>query len=593
MGFSSDIALPERVQDQIHRTLSQSIGSFRKLDRDNASRAADKDLVLAALGASRQLPVLHTIADLGLINEDLLKRFDPSGLRHYTLLPLCEQDGLNGDRELLIAIADPFITGWDHHVRDYYESSVTLCPVLTHASEITRQLNRVFKADEDQTVLDGVQAEQATSQRVSAQIVALDEKYDENPAAQIVTNIVRDALVRRASDIHFESNFNDDFYVRIRIDGDLVRVKDLDVRSRKLIDNYLAGVAGNDQQITSKGLPISGKFVVQDSNRRVNIRYERIPTMEDRFTIVLRILDKSNIRSKLGSGQLEMDPKAFLYLQRMLDQPEGLIVICGRTGSGKSTTLMAMLEILNQVRYKIFTLENPVEQELLGVNHCNIEDVANASPFSRGFMRADPDIIQIGEIRDLETGDRAAEMAITGHLVASTIHCASPSMIPYRLMQLGIDRWKVSETLIGCLAQTLVRMICPECKRIVQITKDDIDRFALPPELLGTDVAQHVQGELDSCKSCNGTGYKGRRALIEVHPITPSVRELIAASDFTPRKLAAFIKEKFQTPTLIDLGLEMLRHQSTDLDELKEVLPLAFEGMDKQAEADGNNNSQT
>jgi type IV pilus assembly protein PilB len=289
----------------------------------------------------------------------------------------------------------------------------------------------------------------------------------------------------------------------------------------------------------------------------------------------MRLLDKTHLEARLGMGTLAFDAETLFELEKAMAVPTGIIVMSGPTGSGKSTTLNAMLRELNHPEDNILTLENPVEDEIPGVTHCDLRDSSEFKPMISSFMRSDPDIILMGEVRDRESAELAIEAAITGHKVLTTIHTPRASQIIERFQQLGMERWKIAQTLKAACAQRLVKMLCPACReRRDGVPEREMRLFHLNPTWAERPVFVHRK---EGCGECKGRGYSGRTAILEILPISPRIGDSLAKGEITPFELEQLVRKESGLPSLRDNGLKLLGEGKTDLDALRKVLDLTYE----------------
>jgi type IV pilus assembly protein PilB len=344
---------------------------------------------------------------------------------------------------------------------------------------------------------------------------------DDAPVVKLVNLILTEAIKRGASDIHIES-YEKDFRVRFRIDGSLHEAMRPPMKLRNAIISRLKIMAKLD--ISERRLPQDGRIKLTiDGGKEMDFRVSVSPMLFGE-KVVMRLLDKSNLQ--LDMTRLGFNPQQLQWFQKALNRPYGMVLVTGPTGSGKTTTLYSALSSLNQIDTNISTAEDPVEFNFAGINQMQIhEDVGLTFPVAlRSFLRQDPDIIMIGEIRDLSTGEIAVKAALTGHLVLSTLHTNDAPGTVSRLLDMGIAPFLVTSSLNLVIAQRLCRRLCKDCRRPVT----DVDEKALiaegvPPEKIGTFTLYEKAG----CRECNDRGYRGRVAVYEVMPFWDGLKELV------------------------------------------------------------------
>lgn len=346
------------------------------------------------------------------------------------------------------------------------------------------------------------------------------EAADEAPIVRLVNQIVDQAIEQGATDIHIEPD-ETFFRVRYRIDGMLREIMNRPIELHAPTTSRIKIMASMD--ISERRLPQDGRIQIRDQKRDVDLRVSSIPTIFGE-KVALRILDKRRTISKLDN--LSFHPEDLAKLKDAISRPHGIILVTGPTGSGKTTTLTAALRELNTPDRNIVTLEDPVEYQIQGVNQVMINERAGLT-FARGlraFVRQDPNIIMVGEIRDGETADIGVRSALTGHLVLSTIHTNDAIGSISRLLDMGVEPFLIASTLLVVISQRLARTLCPKCKIPIDLAEGDPVRIALHLEGSGPVTVYEAPG----CSSCGGTGYKGRMALFEVFSINSRIRQLIA-----------------------------------------------------------------
>lgn len=372
-------------------------------------------------------------------------------------------------------------------------------------------------------------------------------------ANNFLESLVKEAKSLNSSDIHIET-YGDKNRIRFRVDGQLIDRHKLDKSEYPTLINKIKIAAGCD--IAEKRLPQDGRIRFQFGNNKLDMRVSILPTLYGE-KIVLRLLgsDASHIEiEKLGFAPDEME-----RYKLAVQKPNGIILISGPTGSGKTTTLYATLKQLNKATSNILTIEDPVEYTLDGINQVQLkEDIGlTYSEALRTFLRQDPDIIMLGEIRDAQTAQMAIRAALTGHLVLSTIHTNSAWGTISRLIDMGVPGYLLANTLNLSVAQRLLRTLCPECKN-----KTSLDLMLLPGKYRTIDIKEHYVAA--GCNSCHFTGYKGRRAIYEVINITPVLAEEIKCN---ATNIDSYCKEHF-IKKLADNALAVFRNGETSLDEI-------------------------
>ncbi len=353
----------------------------------------------------------------------------------------------------------------------------------------------------------------------TAAIKAEVEAADEAPIVRLVNQIVDQAIEQGVTDIHVEPD-ETFFRVRYRVDGMLREVMNRPIELHAPTTSRIKIMANMD--ISERRLPQDGRIQIRDQKRDVDLRISSIPTIFGE-KIALRILDKRRTIGRLDN--LGFHPEDMVKVKDGIKRPHGVILVTGPTGSGKTTTLTAALRELNTPDKNIVTLEDPVEYQIQGVNQVMINERAGLT-FARGlrsFVRQDPNIIMVGEIRDSETAEIAIRSALTGHLVLSTIHTNDAIGSISRLLDMGIEPFLIASTVIMVIAQRLTRTLCPKCKIPIDLVEGDPTRIAVHLDGAGPVTVYEAPG----CSSCGGTGYKGRTALFEVFGLTPRIRQLI------------------------------------------------------------------
>ena len=372
-------------------------------------------------------------------------------------------------------------------------------------------------------------------------VAALEGAANNNAVVKFVNLILYQGVVDRAADIHIEP-FEKDFKIRYRVDGALYEVKAPDVSMAPAIISRVKIMA--NLNIAERRVPQDGRIAITVAGRPVDLRVSCLPTTHGE-SVVMRILDQSATSLDLENVGLAED----VYEQLTIDieKPNGIIVVTGPTGSGKTTTLYSVLRRINSIESKLLTAEEPVEYDVDGIVQVPINhEVGNTFPkVLRAFLRQDPDIMLIGEIRDLETAEVAIQAALTGHLVFSTLHTNDAAGAVMRFVDMNVPPYMVASTLEAVLGQRLLRTCCKECKQSYDPDDETLDRISLTRDQIGGRPFYFGKG----CKTCNGTGYKGRKAIFEYLRISNPIRELINRKSPT-----LIIREKAR-----ELGMRTMR----------------------------------
>ncbi len=509
-------------------------------------RALTAEKLAAAQAECGDLPVEKYLAQNGIVSQasvalavaDYL-RLEPIALNHFTpdqaLLDLIAADVWarykavpvsKCHQTLTVAMADPF----DLQAMDdlHALSGLAITPLVAIEKEIQDQLAKTAAASSQSLDLAEVmQVEGASDVEVG------HEEQDENlektiesaegaPVIRMVNMMLVEALRTRASDIHIEPQERTT-RLRYRIDGNLI---ERPAPPKSLHNAVISRIKiMSDLDIAERRIPQDGRFKIRALGREVDIRVSILPTVHGE-KVVMRTLDKSTLAP--GLAQLGLDEFAYKAMAYAIDQPHGIILVTGPTGSGKTTTLYSCLQDLNKPDVNIVTAEDPVEYQLPGVNQVHVNTAVGLSFASvlRSVLRQDPDIILVGEIRDNETADIAVKAALTGHLVLSTLHTNNAVGAVARLRDMEVPPFLLASTLILAQAQRLFRKLCPVCRREIAADADILSRNHIPPDFFNDSVIYGPAG----CAKCNNSGYKGRGAVMEVLTVDAPVRDAIARS---------------------------------------------------------------
>lgn len=447
-------------------------------------------------------------------DPQVLSLLDESIMRKYTLVPLRHDN--NNAGALQVAMADPMnILAMDDI---NIITGMQVVPILANAQDINAFLDKAFGQQQAQNIVELYKREQGDNNKeAEKENNARREEIENAPIVVLINNIIEQAVRQRASDIHIEP-MEKTVRVRYRIDGNLKEIMKYDNALLGAITTRIKIMSGMD--ISEKRKPQDGRITTTVDRREYDIRVSNLPTVYGE-KVVMRIASKEGFNVDISKlGLTERDRKVF---QDILRNPHGIILVTGPTGSGKSTTLYTALSELNTEDVNIITVEDPVEANIDGINQVQVNIKANLTFASalRSILRQDPDIIMIGEIRDSETAEIAVRASITGHLVVSTLHTNSTASSVARLEDMGVESYLIADSMVGIIAQRLVRRLC-ECKKPKEATVEE-------KQLLGVDTDKSCTiYEPCGCKLCNNTGYYGRMGIYEIMKISPAIKRLIS-----------------------------------------------------------------
>lgn len=499
------------------------------------------------------------------INPSITKLIPHHVAQKYQIFPIAKTGAT-----LTIAMSDPsnvfaiddvkFMTGYNvepvvapesaikEAIAEYYGQTDTLQTAVDNLKNLDNSLDLIQEETEETEEID---------------ITELKQAVEEAPVVKLVNLILSEAITRGASDIHLEP-YEKTFRVRYRVDGVLYDVLYPPSRLKPALSSRIKIMAELD--IAERRLPQDGRIKLKVKEKEVDIRVSTLPTLFGE-KIVMRILDKSSL--VLDLTKLGFEQKALQEFEEAIHSPFGMVLVTGPTGSGKTTTLYSALSTLNNTDVNIMTAEDPVEYNLMGINQLQIKEEIGLTFASalRSFLRQDPDIIMVGEIRDFETAEIAVKAALTGHLVLSTLHTNDAPSTISRLLNMGIEPFLVSASVLLILAQRLCRKICEHCKEEEKIPAPALLKLGFSEDEIKTLKCFKGKG----CPACGGTGYKGRIALYEVMPVREELKDLILEG--AP---ATEIKK-----TAIRLGMKTLRMSGLTkvkegITSIEEVLRVTF-----------------
>jgi general secretion pathway protein E len=479
-------------------------------------------------------------------------------MRRRCLCVRMEEGGLTA------VIADPF----DRSLREWARFALPAhTPFsLVHGADLDACLARQEEAMSAMTGLLGAEAVDGESTTGVEELSLAGISEDSSPVVRLVNSTLYDAFKSGASDIHLESE-PAGLMIRYRIDGVLSSVGR--VAGQALAQEVISRIkVMSDLDISETRVPQDGRFKVSVRNRPVGLRVSVMPSMfgED---AVLRILDKRTLAEGAGALRLEvlgLDPDSIRRIRKLANEPYGMVLVTGPTGSGKTTTLYAALTEINTGSDKIVTIEDPVEYQLPGVLQIPVNERKGLT-FARGLrsiLRHDPDKILVGEIRDAETAQIAIQSALTGHLVFTSVHANSAFDVIGRFKHMGVDPYSFVSALNGIVAQRLVRINCPDCRRPAHP-----DDHVIAESGLGDDVSGYQFMAGPGCGTCRGTGFKGRKAIAEFLVLDDELREMIVAN--APIRQIKEVARKGGTRFLREAALALVRSGDTTLEEINRV----------------------
>lgn len=510
------------------------------LDLLSSSGVADEATVSRALADEAELPWMASVPH-GDIATALAVRVPIGFAKSHKVVPLSETD-----TEVLVAMADPFDQEALGDLRMLFRKSVRV--QVAGAQQVVEAINRVYERDAGAGELSA--NGESDSEEDAGDILDSD---DDAPVIRWVNSLFLQAMKERASDIHIEPE-EKEVLVRFRIDGELYVV-------RRAPRTFMSSIVSrikieSELNIAEKRLPQDGRIAKKIAGKAFDIRVSTIPTSRGYERIVMRLLNKSSVL--LDLPDLGFSARDFSLMDDLIHQPNGIILVTGPTGSGKTTTLYACLNRINQPNVNILTAEDPVEYELAGIHQLHVQPKIGLTFASalRAFLRQDPDVVMVGEIRDKDTVEIAINASLTGHLVLSTIHTNDAPGAVTRMMDMGVEPFLLRSSVIGILAQRLVRVLCPHCKVPYEASDLDLEELGLTAEKrqfrasrLSNTTSKYVRRDVPfdqfldhasaarpifykqgGCEKCANTGFAGRRGIYELMLMDDAIAPLVLKS---------------------------------------------------------------
>ena len=527
-----DLQYEEVVAEQ-----SRSGKPISQILQDSGMMDLDTQLQVIADHLGTQVVSLRDLE----IPQEVVRALPATAARMYQCMPV----GVSGSA-LQIAVADPLNPSRIDELGFVVKRDVQL--VVADPAQIERAIEKYYGQDGD-SVSDmlkelGADAEIEREAKVASagdNAKELDNLANRAPIVKFVDVVLQQAVQDRASDIHFEP-FEDEFKIRYRVDGALYEMAPPPKHLSVPVISRLKVLA--NLNISERRMPQDGRISYHVAGRNVDLRISTLPTQFGE-SVVLRVLDRSTVNLELES--LGFPKHIYDYMTEAIQRPNGIIIVTGPTGCGKTTTLYSSMRRVNTIDSKLLTAEDPVEYDIEGIMQVAVNEALGLtfSKALRSFLRQDPDIIMVGEMRDLETAQIAIQASLTGHLVMSTLHTNDSPGAVTRLIDMGVEPFLISSTLMAVVGQRLVRTICKNCRTPFEPTENQLAMLNLPPHELGDKVFYYGRG----CSVCNDTGYKGRRGIFEILVIADAIRALI-----NQRAPSVVLRQK-----AVELGMATLR----------------------------------
>ena len=543
-------------QEQLERALEVKQHSEKKLGEIIVDLGfCSEDIIVDVL--SRKLNFEKVMPATMKIEDEILALVGGEILRKHVMIPFEYREG--SANVIRVAMADPV----DMNAIDdmMIITNLQVEPCIASTTEIMQALDKYYGNAEAMTAAEQYAKER---QQLLEAADAEEENADVNssPIVILVKTIIEQAARQRASDIHIEAMQNK-VRVRYRIDGALYEKASYDIHLLPAIIARLKIIGGMD--ISEKRKPQDGRITIMVDRREYDIRVSVLPTVYGEKVVMRLALKNAMTRDK---SELGLKPRELKVFNHILSNPHGIILVTGPTGSGKSTTLYTALSELNQEDVNIITVEDPVEANIDGINQVQVNPKAELTFATalRSILRQDPDIIMIGEIRDAETAGIAVQASITGHLVVSTLHTNSSAATITRLIDMGIESYLIADSVVGVIAQRLVRRLCPECKKGREATDVEKKLLHINPEESVTVY------EPCGCQKCAETGYYGRIGVYEIMEISPELKRIISRGDGTEAIKNQALKDGMNT-----LRMSAAEYVLEGVTSVSEMLRVSFE----------------
>jgi type IV pilus assembly protein PilB len=552
LGFVSDEQLDMLLEEQTNRPgalLGKIAQEMNMLTEEQLAQALSEQMGLQ-------------VVDLGdiALPQDVLGKITESMAQLYRVIPVA----FEGNR-LTVATCDPQNIMTQDELRSMLGYDIRM--VIATETDIKKAIEKHFSSDKDtiERIVDDLNKDAELNKQLqqleaggAIDLTSVEALADSAPVRKLLNMVLLLAIKDHASDVHFEP-FEDEFRIRIKADGVLFEMVPPPRHLAFAITTRIKVMANLD--IAERRLPQDGRIELTVGGHPIDLRVSVLPTMFGE-SVVMRVLDRSVV--SLNLNKVGMDPPTLKLFREVIGRPNGIVLVTGPTGSGKTTTLYSALSELNSMEDKLITTEDPVEYDIDGIVQIPIDHEIGVTFAAclRAILRQDPDIILVGEIRDYETAEIAVQASLTGHMVFSTLHTNDAPTTVTRLKDMGVPTFLITATVEAILAQRLVRRICSQCREEVEPTEELLLDIGLKTSQLGDKKFFHGRG----CDVCNNTGYKGRVGLFELMIMNDELREMVMRNSAVDdlRKVA----QKFGMTCLRDMGLMFAHEGTTTLDEV-------------------------
>ncbi len=540
-----DLQVEEVVQEHLRsgKPVEQVLQDFGLMDVETQLQ----------LKAEHMGTMVVNISDYQLTPE-VLESIPADTARVYQAMPLAVYGST-----VQVALADPLNPAAVDELGFITKKDIQV--VVADPAQIEKAINQYYPdtGNSMADMLSGLGSEEIAREVAEAAASGnVEEVANETPIVRFVNLVLNQAVQDRASDIHFEP-FEDEFKIRYRVDGALYEMSPPPKSLALPVVSRLKVMA--NLNISERRLPQDGRISVKLGTKHIDLRMSTLPTQFGE-SVVLRILDRSSVNLDLEN--IGLPKQIYDYTCEAIQQPNGIYVVTGPTGSGKTTTLYSCLRKVNTIDSKLLTAEDPVEFDIEGIMQVAVNEAVGMTfgKALKSFLRQDPDVIMLGEMRDLETSQIAIQASLTGHLVLSTLHTNDAPGAVTRLVDMGVEPFLISSTLMGVLAQRLVRTVCKKCRTPFEPTENQLSMLNLSPHDIGDKVFYYGRG----CANCNDSGYKGRKGIFELLVVNEPIRKLI--NDRAPTVVVRQKAVELGMVTLREDGLRGIFDGETTIEEV-------------------------